>query len=226
MWLKVTGAIYVALFAFVIPLAAIASARALARSDPPPRAPLYRGIILQQLAFLLLSVGVAYAAGIPLLEIPRDVARSALVALGVLALLLVTLRPLWRRAIQGRARFTALTMPATAVERRLWIGVSIAAGVSEEIAYRGVLVAILSRATGNPLLAAMASAVAFGGAHAVQGAIGAIVSTVIALLFQWLTGWSGSLMPAVMVHVCYDVVAGFAYARLGREAGVIPRGAA
>lgn len=216
-WLA--GAAHIALFTLIVPVAALASARMLERSPLPERAPLYRSLIRQQLFFLLVSLVVAHIKGLPLVKVPHDTLGAIGVAIALLLGLIGALHPLARRMLHRRRQSSLLAMPFTARERRLWVGVSIAAGVSEEISYRGVLTPLLALALGSPRLGALVSALAFGGAHAVQGVYGALVSFLVALLFQWLTAWSGSLLPAIVVHATFDVVSGFAYARWGRTAG-------
>jgi membrane protease YdiL (CAAX protease family) len=66
------------------------------------------------------------------------------------------------------------------------------------------------------------SAVSFGVAHYIQGWKSAAVITVFALGFQGVVWISGSLYVAMLVHVVYDITAGLAYAKLGRESGYTP----
>ncbi|MEO7966889.1 MAG: CPBP family intramembrane glutamic endopeptidase [Gemmatimonadaceae bacterium] len=216
MGVRLAEALHVVLFLLVLPVAAMLSARTLARSPLPERASLYRGIIVQQFTFFLVSLGVARVAKVTLFEMPNSGPKAATAACALIVLMVAALHPLWRREVASGSRSAYLTMPLTSRERTLWIGVSIAAGVGEEIAYRGVLTVLLSRATGSVALGALMSAIAFGGAHAVQGRIAAVVTMAVALVFQGLSAWSGSLAPVVIVHVVYDLIAGFSYAHLGR----------
>ena len=220
MWAQLAAVAHVALFALVVPVAALLSARMLARGPLPARPSLYRGVILQQGIFFLLSLGVAHLAKISLVERPQAPLAASLVSALLTLILVGALHPLWRREVAHRPRRASLAMPSDVRERRLWVGVSIAAGLGEEIAYRGVLTPILSGVTGSPIVGALLSALVFGAGHAVQGVGGVAVTMVVGLVLQGVVTWSGSLLPAIAIHVAYDVIAGFTYARLGRELGV------
>ena len=87
--------------------------------------------------------------------------------------------------------------PRDAGERGLWVGVSLAAAVSEEVTYRGVMYALLLRLTHDPLTAAVATAALFGAAHAVQGARGVLAIGAISLGLQGLVLLAGSLYVAM-----------------------------
>src|SRR6185436_18860320 len=103
-----------------------------------------------------------------------------------------------------------------------WIAVSLLAGIGEEITWRGVQTGLLAAATGSYGVATILSALSFGGAHMIQGWRSASVIVVFALGFQALVWLTGSLYVAMAVHVVYDITAGIAYGRLGRELGFSP----
>jgi membrane protease YdiL (CAAX protease family) len=140
----------------------------------------------------------------------------------LLAGLVAVMRPRWRLAVERRARVVYYFMPDTRLEQAWWIGVSILAGVSEEITWRGVQTGLLAAATQNYPLAAVITAVSFGLAHIVQGARSAAMIGLISLAFQTIVALSGSLYVAMAVHVAYDIVAGLSYGRLGRTLGYEP----
>jgi membrane protease YdiL (CAAX protease family) len=104
-------------------------------------------------------------------------------------------------------------LPHTLAERRMWIVVAAGAAIAEEIAYRGVFVALASSALGSLPLAVIASAVAFAAVHAPQGSAGVGYVFVIALLHQALVLVTGTLLLAIVVHFAYDVLAGLWLAR-------------
>ena len=206
-------------FGVALPVAAYVSRRKLATRPLPPRVPFFTSVLVQQLLFLAISVGVAWGEGIPLFP----AGLPSLAALGATLLLLavacVTMRPSWIQAVREREPRVHLTSPRTALERRLWVGVSLAAGIGEELTYRGVLYVLLLRLTGSVVAAALLSAVFFGAAHVVQGWKAIWITAVFGLVAQGLTLWSGSLYAAMALHVGYDVVAGLAYGRLAEQLG-------
>ncbi len=98
-------------------------------------------------------------------------------------------------------------MPRTGRERVLWIIISVLAGIAEEAAYRGVLMAVLWYALGNPWLAAAISATAFAIGHALQGWKSVLVIFVMALSMHVLVWFTGTLVIAMAVHAIYDLLA-------------------
>ena len=56
--------------------------------------------------------------------------------------------------------------------------------------------------------AAFLSAMAFGVAHAVQGAKSMAITFVVALFFQAIVQLTGTLVIAMAVHAAYDIAAG------------------
>jgi membrane protease YdiL (CAAX protease family) len=89
-----------------------------------------------------------------------------------------------------------------------WTALAVLAGVTEEIAYRAVLFAILYRMTGSLVVAAAATAVSFGFVHAPQGAASQVTIGIIGLVLQALVLVTGSLLPAMLVHAAANVIAG------------------
>jgi membrane protease YdiL (CAAX protease family) len=131
--------------------------------------------------------------------------------LGV-ALLLV--RPHWRRSIEEDKPTWRLFAPTSRRERRMWIALSLSAGIGEELVWRGVLPALIALLTGSLAVGIALSVASFALAHAIQGLR-------IAAAFHVLVFVSGSLYTAMVVHFAYDVIAGFTYARFARELGML-----
>jgi membrane protease YdiL (CAAX protease family) len=92
----------------------------------------------------------------------------------------------------------------------LWTLMVLVGSVAEEAAYRGVGMSILWYALGNPWLAALISSIAFAVAHATQGWKSAAVVFGVALVMHGLVAFTGGLLPAIVVHAVYDLIAGYA----------------
>lgn len=92
-------------------------------------------------------------------------------------------------------------------EERLFMGVSLTAGICEELLYRGMLLAALT-----PLLgtwgAVFAGAAVFGLGHAYQGRMGILKTGLVGLAMGALTVLSGSLFAAMAVHTVVDMTSG------------------
>lgn len=206
-----------------IPWAAFRSRKMLVGAGAPPRIRIYAGVLYLQVVLGLVAWGVGRAEGIELFPPRTPAMTQGLLAAGILAALLAVIRPYWRRSVDRDDPRIQLFAPRTGDERSLWVVVSLAAGVSEEMNYRGVLFAILRGLSGSAVAGALGSAALFGLAHIFQSRRSVAIITLIALLMQALAWWSGSLYLPMAVHALYDIVAGFAYARLirAREAAAV-----
>jgi len=99
-------------------------------------------------------------------------------------------------------------IPQNNAERFVWLISSTVAGVTEEIIFRGVLYALLVAVTSSASIAALISALVFAIGHARQGWKSVVFIFGIALLFQWLVVYAGSLVPAMIIHAIYNMVRG------------------
>ncbi len=98
-------------------------------------------------------------------------------------------------------------IPRTPVERKAFAVLSVAAGVGEEIAYRGYGISLLAPLMGAGGAVALTSVV-FGVLHAYQGAWGMVRAGLLGALLAWGFLASGSLWPAVLAHALLDILAG------------------
>ena len=187
----------------------------------PPRSVYFLNTIAIQLLMLTVALLVSKQAWMRL-----PVALPSLpwwgAGIAVALVLAALMRPLWKKSVAKRNRRLHFFMPADAREKALWTGVSFAAGIGEEVAYRGVLFVLLYTLTGSPLAGALLSALIFAAAHAIQSWLSMAIIFGFALLFQVLAFASGTLVVPMIAHVVYDVIAGFTYSRLGREASFHP----
>jgi membrane protease YdiL (CAAX protease family) len=147
---------------------------------------------------------------------------ESVAGLGFLIVTLVLVRPHWRRSVVEQKPTWRLFAPASRVEQRLWVALSLSAGISEEMVWRGVLPALLTTMTGSMPLAVGLSILSFALAHAVQGVRSVLAIGAIAAAFHALVALSGSLYVAMTVHFVYDVIAGFTYARFAQQLGHLP----
>jgi membrane protease YdiL (CAAX protease family) len=100
-------------------------------------------------------------------------------------------------------------LPQKLPEIVAWIGVSISAGVCEEIAFRGYLQRQLHAMTGSVAVAVSGQALTFGVAHSYQGWKSTIVITFLGALFGALAAWRRNLRANMIVHVWVDVWEGW-----------------
>jgi len=215
----VGGWYHIALFGVLLPWLAVRSRSRVAGRPLPSLRRHLPGVLLQLAALAGLSLLVARVEWIPLF--PRAMPPLWTVALGlVLAFLAAAaMYPRWRRSVGERKRITYLFMPRTGGERAWWIAVACAAGLSEEISWRGVQWVLLTRLTGNVWIAAALCVVMFAVAHALQGGRSVTIILAFAAAFHALVALSGSLYVAMGAHALYDVLAGLGYSRLGEQLG-------
>jgi membrane protease YdiL (CAAX protease family) len=207
------GIAFLLVFGLLVPVAAFRSRRHLELLGDLPRLTYLRNVVFQQVIFGAFALVVWWTEYIPV-AVGRLDAVAALVALAILAAAVLLARPYWARKVAEGDRRLALFVPRTARERSWWVAVSLAAGISEEFVWRGVMVALLWGLFGGWLAAAVVTSLLFGAAHAIQGAVSAIIIAAGAMVLAWLVHWTGGLLLAMAVHAAYDVVAGFSYARM------------
>jgi membrane protease YdiL (CAAX protease family) len=205
---------YIALICAGLPLLAWFSKKKLDEGLVIPRLPLYGEAFFRQILLLLISYGVASATGVPLFRAPRFDPAALLLGAGVLALALVAMGIGWRFASLHARRRLRMLVPATPAERAAWLGVSSVAGISEEIAFRGILPVLLARQTGSLAAAVAISAIAFALAHLLQGWGATVFVGIFGLIFHGLVWITGGLWIAIAVHILYDWIAGLTLARM------------
>ncbi|HTU09435.1 MAG TPA: CPBP family intramembrane glutamic endopeptidase [Allosphingosinicella sp.] len=125
----------------------------------------------------------------------------------------LTLRPLLvarsakaAEALRGTFGTLEAILPRDGRQLRWALAVSVFAGVFEEIAYRGYLIAYFGSWFG-PWWALAASSLLFGFAHLYQGPTGVLVTTLMGALFGWLYLETGSLLLPILLHAAVDISA-------------------
>lgn len=109
--------------------------------------------------------------------------------------------------LRARLGSVAAILPRTASELPAFFGVSVTAGFCEELLFRGFLVWVIQPHVG-PWTAAVLSALVFGAAHAYQGLAGVIRTGLFGLVFAAIVLLTGSLWPAIVLHIVVDAMGG------------------
>lgn len=99
-------------------------------------------------------------------------------------------------------------IPRTNRERGMFALLSLAAGVGEEVVFRGYLIAVLGTLFSGPWTAALVSSLAFSLLHAYQGGSGIVRSGLLGFLFAAAFILHGSLWPLILVHAAVDLFSG------------------
>ena len=224
------GTYHLIFFGLLIPYLAIRShARLKASTAPLDRVKHFRSTAIMLVVFGTFSLVTARYAYVPLRILPSTVYEcwnGLLVAVPMYFAAVLFMRPRWRKAVEQRKRVVHLFMPENATERAWWVAVSVLAGISEEITWRGVQSRLLIVALHGFLdlagaaAAMVVCAVMFGVAHYMQGWRTAVIVTLFAIGFQIVVLMSGNtLFLAMAVHIAYDITAGLTYGKLGKELG-------
>lgn len=117
------------------------------------------------------------------------------------------------KALEGVRRL----LPRTSTERKVWVLVSISAGLCEEFLYRGWLLSLFSAALGSVWLGLLISSIIFGLAHAYQGRSGIIGTGMLGAIFGIVFIVSGSLIPGQLLHTAMDLNNGLAWGKVAKR---------
>ncbi len=103
----------------------------------------------------------------------------------------------------------AIMLPRSDAERRVWALLSLSAGFTEELLYRGFLTYLLFILFPSMswYLALLAAALLFGMAHSYQGLAGMTKTFVYGGLLAGLYMACGSLLPGMLLHFLTDLTA-------------------
>jgi membrane protease YdiL (CAAX protease family) len=102
-------------------------------------------------------------------------------------------------------------LPRTPGERLGFAGLSVIAGLGEEIVFRGYALPVLAGVTGV-VTAGVLTSVAFGILHAYQGLLGMIRTAVLGGLLAWGFVAAGSIWPVAAAHAVLDLLGGLVLA--------------
>lgn len=101
-------------------------------------------------------------------------------------------------------------LPVTKKEKKLWNYVSLTAGITEEMIYRGFLIYAITYLFPNfsIWLVLVLSSFLFGLAHTYQGfKIGVLRTTIVGFIFSILYIGLGSILPVMILHFLIDYLA-------------------
>lgn len=178
------------------------------------RLPLYIGLIAVELALVWFVVIGVRARGHTLLDVvgrrwrtASDALIDLLWAAGAAAFLRF-LGPLLFQLLGRWNTATGFLLPKSASESVVWIAVSVAAGLCEEIVYRGYLQRQLWSLTRNLPAALILQSAIFGLGHIYQGWKPALVTALFGLVFGLVAALRRSIIPGAIAHAAVDVIAG------------------
>lgn len=202
-------ALFLGVLLVLLPVAAVAQAP-LAEEEPLDRETVYVGsaVLLLVLAGLGYGLGVAAVgpAGLGLEAWPGVGSAAGWVG-GLLAgagVVVLGFHVLGEALNVPESPLLAELLPRTERERWLFAGLSLAAGLGEELAYRGYAISLL----GSDWAAAALTSAVFGVLHAYQGPLGMLRAGMLGLVLAGGFLLSGSLWPGIVAHTAIDLLGG------------------
>ncbi len=115
----------------------------------------------------------------------------------------------WDRLFpSAEAATVEMMLPRGPLESLLWIALSLSAGFSEELVFRGYFLRQFTAFTRRPWIALLLQGALFGIAHGYQGVQACLRIAVYGILFGLLALWRRSLRPGMMAHAWTDILAG------------------
>lgn len=146
--------------------------------------------------------------GIELFARGRLGAAALLTAVALLALGLGTLPLRQRLSSEESNRRQMQTRPGKPSDLGPWFVVSLMAGFTEEIVYRGVMFTLLYWLTGSWWIAALLAVLVFSVSHATQGLPRAVFVGILAFGLHVLVRLTGALLLATIVHFLLRLLRG------------------
>jgi membrane protease YdiL (CAAX protease family) len=174
----------------------------------------YRTIFVHQVAAIVLVLMIAQFGSIPRedlgLSLPTSWQRVGPILAGFLPATIVAvvlLRKKGEGLLKATFKMVGAMLPFTSAERSWFAGISVGAGVSEELVFRGFLLYYIT--VNLPVLGVvervvLASAV-FGLCHFYQGWQGVLGTAVLGAVFAGLYVETGSLLLPVILHALIDL---------------------
>ena len=188
--------------------------RRLQEHDSNARMRAYRRMLLHQGAMVLVVLAILVLGAIPASRVgfvkPADGSLQTNILLsflgGVIASGLI-LRWKGDHLLQRLFKMAGAILPVTAQERWTFAAISVGAGFSEELLFRGFLINYLGQnfAGLDTWSLILISSIVFGFAHLYQGWRGTMLTGVLGCAFALLYTFSGSLLAPVAIHAAVDL---------------------
>jgi len=158
----------------------------------------------------VLAVGLAGAFGISLVDqlivTPRTTTWGIAGAVPMLVVMAILAAIPWPPSQEILVRVRDVVTPLFRESTVLQLGVvALAAGVGEELLFRGVMQTATTRVTGAAAAIVLTSLV-FGLAHAITP-LYAMLAAFISAYLGWMMVATGSLVPPIVAHAIYDWIA-------------------
>ena len=214
-WLQLEGVqtaarLWTVVLLVPLPMLMVAQGRKLAELQELPRTEAYISSITSLWVLLIATIAVSRVSGFGPEALGLTVIAPLRTAMLTIALTIAGIAVLFAFRFAGvrEPDIVRQLMPVTGRERLLFVGVSVTAGVCEEIVFRGFLIHVLHTATGSVAIALVLSSGVFGVAHAYQQPLGALRAALLGLILAAPLVLTGSLVPSIIAHALIDILSG------------------
>jgi uncharacterized protein len=187
--------------------------KGIAAGDLRAKIKLYRVLVIDQIVTTIVVLWLCFSGAIPAMRLGLGAPRSWWLTAGattMIVILLVQSSLALRKKgpkVREKLKHAEALLPATAAERRWFAAVSVGAGVSEELIFRGFLFYYFTlwfphiNALGNALLTSLI----FGMGHLYQGWKGIASTGIAGLIMAGLFLLNGNLLLPMIVHAVGDL---------------------
>jgi len=112
----------------------------------------------------------------------------------------------------GTTELVDALVPRDRHEQNVFAGLTVTAGICEELIFRGFLIRVLADASGSLAVAVTISTIVFGWMHTYQGVKGAVGAGLLGGILAVPLLLSGSIVPSIIAHAAIDLLAGIVFA--------------
>jgi uncharacterized protein len=198
-----------------LPALMVVQARQLAGLEDLPRRAAYASSIFSLWLLAAATGVVAFVGGIDAVDLGLAATSVTHMAGWTVLLTVAGVAVLFAFRFAG-VRETPLTeqlLPVDGGDRAWFAGVSITAGITEEIIFRGFLMYTLTLSTGSAWMALALSSGVFGVVHAYQKPAGALRAGLLGAVLAVPLLVDGTILPSILAHALIDLLSGLWLAR-------------
>lgn len=185
------------------------------RKDPRIRTAYYRKTLIEIWTLTAVFAAYVYWKGIPWTQLgfaPAEWGRvsvlvlAGLISFTIMPLIMMKFIPGYREKVHEQLQTISDFLPDTKQEKRLWVFISLTAGICEELLFRCLLLYYF------PLLipviavlwAIVISSLLFGIGHCYQGTRGVVTAVIMGGIFACLYAFTGSIWLCMLLHALID----------------------
>jgi uncharacterized protein len=190
----------------------------------PSKVALYLWNIIAEWSLVAVCVACLLRSGLTLSDVGVSAGKPlrSLLIFVIIAAAIAALKMLRRRQkrtpsaaqLKKAVAQVGRMIPVTPGEHKLFVLVSLTAGICEEFLYRGWLLNLFGVAFGSIWLGLLISSIAFAFGHSYQGRAGVVGSGVLGVVFGLVFMLSGSLLLGQILHAAVDITNGISLGKL------------